>query len=133
MASKRSKTVSDTNPLLEWVVAAVGLLVVAVALSILIRQAMTPATPADPVVRVVGIERAAAGWRVDVEARNHGRTTATEVDVSGILTPTGGTPETASATLDYVAGGGTSELSLLFRNDPRRGQLVLAIGGWSEP
>ncbi|AQR62974.1 hypothetical protein BZG35_15905 [Brevundimonas sp. LM2] len=121
------------NPILEWLVALIGLVVVIGALGVLVQEALLPATPPDPILRVRDVSRAAGGWRVEVEAENRGRATAMALEVNATLTPPTGPPETAAATVDYLGGGSTADLTLMFKTDPRRGELELTVGGWSEP
>lgn len=130
-----SASLKHANPILEWLVSLLGLVVVLGALGLLVHEAMAPATPPDPTlrVRVREVSRATDGWRVEVEAENHGRGSATALEVAATLTPPRGPPETATATLDHLAGDGTADLTLMFRSDPRQGQLELTVGGWSEP
>ena len=121
------------RPLLEWLVAGLGLIVTAAVLIVLGLAALAPASPPELSARAASVTRVSAGFRVEVEVRNSGRDTAAGVEVEGVLTPPVGLPETATATLDYVPGGGTETLTLLFREDPRRGRIALMVRGWSEP
>ena len=121
------------KPLLEWIVAGIGLVLTLGTLGGLTLEALAPRTPPDLSARELSVLPGAAGFRVEVEVSNRGRMTAAAVDVEGVLTPPAGAPETAAATLDYVSGGGTETLTLRFHGDPRRGRLDLAVRGWSEP
>lgn len=135
MARKPAATRSSPSPrpLLEWLVAGLGLVVTAGVLILLGQSALAPASPPELSARAASVTPVAAGFRVEVEVRNSGRDTAAGVEVEGVLTPPAGPPETATATLDYVPGGGTESLNLLFREDPRQGRLDLTVRGWSEP
>ena len=130
--SAASKSLAS-RPWLEWAVAGVGLAVTLGVLIVLAVSALVPASPPALTVRAASVVPVAAGFRVEVEVRNSGRQTAAAVDVEGVLTPPTGAPETATATLDYVSGGGTETLNLLFRDDPHHGRLELMVRGWSEP
>ncbi|MDI1327621.1 MAG: hypothetical protein PSV23_12585 [Brevundimonas sp.] len=122
-----------SRPLLEWAVAGLGLVVTVGVLIVLAAAALAPASPPALSARAASVAPVAAGFRVEVEVRNSGRQTAAAVEVEGVLTPPAGAPETATATLDYVPGGGVEALNLLFRQDPRQGRLELTVRGWSEP
>ena len=122
-----------SRPLLEWAVAGFGLVVTAGVLIALALAALAPASPPVLSARAAATTPVPAGYRVEVEVRNSGRRTAAGVEVEGVLTPPGGAPETATASLDYAPTGGVETLSLLFREDPRRGRLELTVRGWSVP
>jgi len=133
-ASKSSASKSPASrPWLEWAVAGIGLAVTVGVLIVLALSALAPASPPALTVRATSVVPVAAGFRVEVEVRNSGRQTAAGVEVEGVLTPLTGPPETATATLGYVPGGGIETVNLLFRADPRAGALELTVRGWSEP
>lgn len=134
----RSKTRASTRtkvhkPLLEWGVAGLGLCLTLGALGVLAADLGRAASPPELSARALEITPVAAGFQVEVEIANAGRETAAGVDVEGVLTPSTGAPETATATLDYVPGRGTETLTFKFRADPRAGALDLTVRGWSEP
>lgn len=122
-----------SRPLLEWAAAGLGLIVTVGVLIVLALAALTPASPPALSVRAESVVPVPAGFRVEVEVRNTGRETAAGVELEGVLTPPAGPAETATATLDYVPGGGAETVNLLFREDPHRGRLELTVRGWSEP
>ncbi len=121
------------RPLLEWIVAGLGLIVTAAVLIMLTRDAVAPAAPPALSARVAAVAAAGGGFEVEVEVANRGRQTAAAVAVEGVLTPPAGAPETATASLDYAPGRGAGTVTLTFREDPRRGRLELTVRGWSEP
>lgn len=131
-AAPKTKS-AGRRPLLEWIVAGFGLVLTLGALSVLAMDLGRPASPPELSARALEITRTAAGFQVEVEVANAGRATAAGVDVEGVLTPTVGQPETATATLDYVPGKGAETLALTFHGDPRAGVLNLTVRGWSEP
>lgn len=118
---------------LEWIVAGLGLAVTLVVLVMLALAAFEPAAPPVLSARPVSVTPVPAGFRVEVEVRNTGGSTAAAVDLEGVLTPAAGPPETATTTLDYLPRGGTETASLLFRDDPRLSLLEVTVRGWSEP
>lgn len=117
-----------TPPVLEWVTASLGLLIVGTALGLTLIQGLNGSDrPPDLSLAAGEARRTSAGWVVEVEVANRGDETAAGVQVEGRLGA-----ETASAELDYVPGSGEARASLRFDGDPRRG-LELAVLGWSEP
>ncbi|MGZ9114194.1 MAG: hypothetical protein ACXW3K_06180 [Brevundimonas sp.] len=133
MARKPAPASPASRPLLEWAVAGLGLAVTVGVLIVLVISALAPPSPPQLSARAASVTPVAAGFRVEVEVANSGRQTAAAVEIEGVLTPPAGAPETAAATLDYVPGGGSETVQLLFREDPHQGRLELTVRGWSEP
>ena len=119
---------------LEWVVAALGLLLVVGAVAFLAVDAVRGGDrPPDVVVRadtVVALE--GGGWLVRFSARNRGRETAASVGIAGELRDAAGT-ETSRVTLDYLPGRSARTGGLFFRRDPRRAELRLRAEGYQAP
>ena len=118
----------------EWVAGAIGLMLVAAALWVLVGDALAPVTPPD--LRVTADSVTAAGGsrhRVAFTARNHGTAAAAGVVVEGVLVQAGGDTLRATVTLDYVPGGSRRSGGLFFDGDPRAGKLVLHAVGYAEP
>ncbi|WP_309627782.1 hypothetical protein [Brevundimonas sp.] len=116
------------RPILEWVVAGLGLLGVMAAFGLILTEALAgPAGPPELGLAAVETRSTGSGWVVEIEATNTGDRTAAGVQVEGRL----GT-ETATAELDYVPAHGQSVASLGFDQDPRQG-LQLIVLGWREP
>ena len=115
-------------PLLEWITAGLGLLVVLAVLGLVGWQAMTGRdSPPDIRLEPGEISRAHDGWTVEVRARNEGDQTAAQVRIEGRLDE-----ETADAEFDYLPAHGRATATLRFDEDPRRG-LELSVLGWREP
>lgn len=115
-------------PVLEWITAGVGLLIVGTAFGLNLIQALDGSErPPDLNLRAGEARHTAAGWVIEVEASNDGDETAAAVQIEGRLGA-----ETATAELDYVPAYGEAAVSLRFDRDPRSG-LELAVLGWSEP
>ena len=115
-------------PLLEWITAGVGLLVVVAALGLILMQALNgPDRPPELSLAAGEVRSTPAGWVVEVEASNAGDETAAGVQVEGRLGA-----ETALAELDYVPAHGQARASLRFDAEPREG-LELTVLGWREP
>lgn len=132
-STARKTKAPQRKPLLEWVVAGLGLVLTLGALGVLAVDLGRPDSPPDLSARALGITPVADGFQVEVEVANAGRATAAAVDVEGVLTLPTDDPETAGASLDYVPGDGAETLTLKFRADPRAGDLELTVRGWSEP
>lgn len=125
---------SERISALEWLIAALGLLLVLGTTGYLVADALV-AEPSPPRI-VVHADSVAAlgpsGWLVRFTARNHGRETVGEVGIVGELR-VGADTLTARATLDYLPGRSERRGGLLFPADPRLGALRLRAEGFREP
>lgn len=125
---KGAPDIPPRAPVLEWIVAAVGLLFIATALGLLLAEVMTGAGQPPELSVVIGERRATPdGWVVDVQVRNDGDQTAAGVQVRG-----GAGGQTAEAELDYVPAHGKARASLRFEAAPGP-DLTVAVAGWREP
>lgn len=121
------------TPLLEWVAAAIGLLLTLAIFGVLAREAMTGEPDAVPVIEVAmkRVTPAGSGFVVEFEARNISRGSAAAVVIEGALN--NGAGQTSSATIDYIPGNGTAEGGLYFSSDPRSGSVALRALGYQTP
>jgi uncharacterized protein (TIGR02588 family) len=129
MAEKR-----DT-PLLEWIAAAVGLLVLLFTGAVIGREAVGGGWSDPPQVEIAvqEVTQAGSGFLVRFAAVNRGGGTAAALTVEGQLMRGGQPVETSTATIDYAPGRGRAEGGLYFRNDPRGAELVVRATGYQRP
>lgn len=128
MAKPQAK---DPVPFLEWLSAAIGLAIAVALLAIIGHEAIGGGDgSAVPVlaVRIDGIEATPGGHVVKVVVTNESSTTAARVQLEGTA---GG--ETGTASIDYVPGHSQAEGGLLFRADPRGGDLTVRVTGYQLP
>jgi uncharacterized protein (TIGR02588 family) len=122
------------NPLLEWLVGILGLVLVAGSIGFLLYQAFSGAsTPPDITVELDAITPLSNGYLVTFRAINQGQATAKGVIVEGQLTAENGEVETSEASLDYVPAGSEREGGLFFTQDPRQFELQLRSLGYERP
>ena len=118
----------------EWVAGAVGSVFVAVALSVLVHDAVSPSTPPDLRITVdTVVQSGTTRHRVAFTARNMGSEAAAGVVVEGMLVRAAGDTLRATVTLDYVPGESGRSGGLFFDADPRAGKLALRAVGYAEP
>lgn len=119
----------------EWVVAAIGAVVVLGALGIVLYEGISqPETPPQIEVTVDTVFESGAGtFAVEMTVRNRGRTTAAGLMVEGELRSDTGVVETAQATLDYVPGESRRRAGLIFSHDPSRFALEVRALGYDIP
>ena len=106
--------------------AALGGLVTAAVIGVVIWEAAQPASSPALSVYIETIEETTAGHVAVVKVVNDGDDTASAVEIEGVLGD-----ETATATVDYVPGQGRARAFLRFDQNPR--QVALAVKGWSAP
>ena len=124
--AKSSKSSTPDRPVLQWIMAGLGLLLTLTAAGIIVYEAMQPPSPPDLTAEVTAVRPASSGFVAEIEVRNLGRNTAAAVQVEG---RSGG--ETASTTIDYVPGKGRTAVALAFPGAPAPVQA--RVTGWSEP
>ena len=122
------------TPALEWIAAALGLLVTLTMLAVIGRDAVEGSGGQPALTAAPGeVSRKPGGHVVTFTIANRAPAAAASVEVEGTLTLHGRAPETSSVTLDYVAGRSHAKGALIFAGDPAAGRLALTVRGWSEP
>lgn len=111
-----AKAQPPRTPLLEWVAAAVGLLLIIGVMAVIARDAFNGSAGMAPDIEVVARapERVGNRWLVRFDVRNRSPVTAAQVTIEGAL-PGG---ETSTATIDYIPGRSTRGGGLVFSTDP---------------
>lgn len=84
-------------------------------------------------VEGVAVEKVPPGFVAQLRVRNDGGTTAQAVHIVGTVTAVGRRTEEATATIDYLSPGSTSEVALVFDADPRTGNLDVQVAGYTLP
>lgn len=120
----------DAVPLLEWVAAALGLLVLLAMLSVMALEIFSGGDDDLPLlsVRIEAVSATPAGHAAQFVVSNRSSQTAAAVQVEGKLGD-----EVASASIDYVPGRSEARGGLLFRGDPRTGAVELSVTGYELP
>ena len=87
-------------------------------------------TPGGPMLSAQVRQVRAIGptFVVDVEVRNHSRAAAAEVHVAGEARSPDGTKKEGRATVDFVPGWSTRQVSLVFDLDPGSKPDVWVVG-----
>ena len=121
-------------PFWEWVVAAIGLLLVLGSLGYLLLQAARGEGGApQPVVEVLAIEPQGGRFLVRLRVRNAGGNPAAALRIRGTLQREGQAVESSEVELDYLPGDSTREAGLFFDRDPRSHRLELSPRSWRTP
>jgi uncharacterized protein (TIGR02588 family) len=121
-------------PLLEWLVAGIGALLVAGTIGYLVFQALwrdqTPPDVRIVTLRVLALEQ---NHLVEFRAVNRGGEPVAQLLVEGELVGPEGPVETAEATLDYLPPASHRDGGLFFSRDPRQLDLRLRAKGYARP
>ena len=115
----------DPIPALEWIAAALGLLVILAFLAVLATDAVRSGDDDLPQLsaRIENVSAVPGGYVAQIAVANGSGQTAASVQVEGKLGD-----EVASATIDYVPGHSEAKGGLMFKGDPRGGAEVKVLG-----
>lgn len=124
-----------SKPMLEWVSAAVGLMLTLAMLGFLGWKAITGNHEAPPTITVDNgeITPVGSGYVVEIVATNESGATAAGVQVQGRIMHGGRSLATSTVTFDYVPGHSSRHGGMFFESDPRTGDLRTRALGYSEP
>lgn len=121
-------------PTAEWAVGALGFVMVLCLITYFLVQALgRPQTPPNIVVEVDSIASRAAGFVVELSARNLGTRTAAQVVIEGQLSIGDSVVERREIVVDYLPENSVRRAGLVFRYDPRRGRLQVQPVSYREP
>lgn len=133
MAEKKVKENTEP-PVWEWILAAVGLALVLVAIGATLYRAMTQeASPPSFETTVQSVTASPNGFVVAFRVKNTGSQTAAAVNIEADLMRAGEKIETGTASLSYVPAHSEREGGLFFRNDPRSFELEIRALGYEKP
>lgn len=121
-------------PFWEWVVAALGLVLLLASVGYLAWHArFEPATPPDPVVEVTSVGAQGDRHLVLFRVHNRGTATAAALRITGELRREGQVVEQAETEFQHLPGRSSREAGLFFRNPPAQFELVLAPRSFQRP
>lgn len=120
----------------EWVMAALGLLLVVASMAVLLHEAWTSASlPPEPQIRVLGIEprRGQPGFLVRLQVDNRTGSTAANLRIEGELKQGDEVMERSETEFQYLPGRSSREAGLFFTRDPRALRLELSARSFQQP
>jgi len=138
-ASTEKKTAAKKShladiPLVEWIIGAAGLMIVAVAVGVLVREAVAgDKSPPDVKLTVEAIAPLRNGYLVKVRAENEGGEAAARVAIEVELLNQTQVVEKTETQFEYLPAHSTREAGVFFTGDPREGELRLRALGFEAP
>lgn len=124
----------DAIPIWEWIVAGVGLVLVAGVIGFLIYEAFTgKRLPPDVKLSVDSVVEIRNGFLVRITAVNEGGMTAEGVIVEAELRSGTEPLERSRTTIDYLPPRSEKRAGLFFTRDPRQLDLQVRSLGYEEP
>jgi uncharacterized protein (TIGR02588 family) len=121
-------------PILEWIVATVGFVLVASVISFLLYEAISGnRLPPDVKLSIDSVVQTRNGYLARITAINEGGITAEGVDIEGELKRGTETIERSQTTIDYLPPRSEKKAGLFFTRDPRQLDLQVRSLGYEEP
>ena len=121
-------------PILEWVVAVIGFLLVTGAISFLFYTGMTEKKlPPLITLKIDSIQASGTNYLVTVKAINQGSETVKELLIEGKLKTKSSEIESSNLTFDYLPSQSERLGGLLFTSDPHNFTIQLRALGYEQP
>ncbi len=135
MAEKtKSKKENTDPPVWEWILAAIGLVLVSGAIGTMIyRAAWQEMSPPNLIINVESISPASNGYVVEFRVKNTGSQTAAGLNIEGNLIKAGEKIETSTATLTYAPAYSERQGGMFFTKDPRNFELQIRALSYEKP
>ena len=127
------KSTASKLTISEWIVAAVGA-VVLIACGIIL---LTGSTGGEAVPVIVAqmeeVTQTEAGFLLQAKVLNRGDEAAAEVRINAVLETSGRPAEIRESVLDYVPAHSAKRIGFYFVSDPREGRLELQAHSFVQP
>jgi len=132
--SRGKKSHAADIPRVEWIAGGFGLLIVALALSVLLYEAVAgDRSPPDVKLTVESMEPLRNGFLVKVRAENEGGEPAARVSVKAELMQAAEVLEESETQFEYLPPHSSRDAGVFFTRDPRAGEVRLKARGYEEP
>lgn len=129
-----AKPVQEATPALEWILGALGGLLLLASLAFLINRAVSGADEPGAVTIVADqITQTGEAWLVQFTVHNAGTQTLAELHVSARVFDGTSEIDNAQAVIDYLPGRSKRQGGFYLRNDPGAYRLELAPEGFQKP
>lgn len=122
------------TPVWEWVIAAVGFILVVASLGTSVYRAIVEeSTPPILEISVGSITPTTGGYLVTFVVKNSGKQTAANLTVEGELKSGADSAETSSTSLTYAPADSRREGGLFFAKNPNEYKIELRAKGYEKP
>lgn len=129
-----NKSLAERTSVIEWIVAAVGLILVLFSIGYLTFEAITSTdSPPNLTVKVTSIEHLSNGYLVEFKVRNEGERPAANVVIEGKLSGGEKEIETKTTTINYVASKSERDGGLFYTENPEQNKLEIKAIGYENP
>lgn len=119
---------------MEWIVSLLGLAIVALAVTLLVYEAVAgDKSPPDVKLTVQEITQLKNGFLVKVRAFNEGGEPAARVAVKAELVEDAQVAEESETQFEYLPPHSSRDAGVFFKSDPRQGEVRLQALGYEEP
>lgn len=133
-SKKEDKEEKKEIPIAEWLIAAVGVILVLGAINLTLYRAVTESnTPPQFEIAAEPPQSSGDGYLVRFSIFNKGNQTAAAVAVEGELKKGAEKIETGSATLTYAPANSVRRGGIYFTKNPQDFELNLRVVGYEEP
>ena len=130
----KQKSLTERTPILEWIIAAIGLALVLFSIGYISYYfATSEGRPPDLIVKVESIKQISQGYLVEFKVENVGDETASNVTIEGSLKNEGENTETKTTRIDYVASRSEKRGGLLYSKKPDKENLKISALGYEVP
>lgn len=133
-SNNSDKKGTEKTSFLEWIVAAVGLILVVGTIGFMMYEGLgSENAPPNFTAKIERIDAVNSGYLVLFSIANAGDQTASGVNVEGELKNGGESVEKSDVTFDYAPSNSETKGGLFFKNDPKQFQIEIRAKGYVEP
>ena len=134
MVEKKENLPHEKSSLLEWIVAAVGILLVSGVIVFLIYRGATKGDmPPKIKIEIESVVKADENYLVNFRVINAGEITAAGLTIEGELKNGEKSEETSDVTLTYVPSDSERHGGLIFTKNPNEYKLQIRAKGYEQP
>ncbi len=121
-------------PFLEWIVGALGVMIVAAAVGVLLYEAIAgDKSPPDIKLTVQTTVQRQNGFLVKIRADNIGGEPAARVEITAELLESGKVVEASGTQFEHLPPRSAHEAGVFFQRDPRHVEIRLQARGYEDP
>lgn len=131
---RKEKKQKSKTPLLEWIFALIGFVLVSLTIGSLLYEIITEEkTPPEIKVSVGEIRNINEKYLVEFTLENEGTATAADVTIEGELKAGERVIETSDVTVDYIPSKSRKKGGLFFSENPQTHDLKIRAKGYNKP